>query len=208
MAQNQRDFKLIFPTVIQMTLIGDHQDLNTQLNREVDEIRDATPNSRPASWSCDVYTTIGNNFLLHQRPGFRHLSALFIENAERYGRALDYPMDTHGVSMEMCWLNAYRRGQSQERHTHINYVFSGIYYLKAPPGASKLITHAPTSDTMLAPKYLKRTDLNTPFMEIEPQEGLMLIFTGNLRHGVKASDIDEERISISMNANLAQRRPS
>ncbi len=138
MVQNQRDFKLIFPTVIQMTMVSDHEDLNTQLNREVDEIRDATPNSRPASWSCDVYTTIGNNFLLHQRPGFHRLSALFSENAERYGRALDYPMDTYGVSMEMCWLNAYRRGQSQERHTHINYVFSGIYYLKAPPGASKL----------------------------------------------------------------------
>ena len=208
MAQNQRDFKLIFPTVIQMTMVGDHEDLNTQLNREVDEIRGATPNSRPPSWSCDVYTTIGNNFLLHQRPGFRRLSALFVENAERYGRALDYPMDTYGVSMEMCWLNAYRRGQSQERHTHINYVFSGIYYLKAPPGASKLITHAPTSDTMLVPKYLKRTNLNTSFMEIEPQEGLILIFTGNLRHGVKVSDIDEERISISMNANLAQHRPS
>ncbi len=44
---------------------------------------------------------------------------------------------------------------------------------------------------MLTPKYLKRTNLNTPFMEIEPQEGLMLIFTGNLRHGVKVSDIDE-----------------
>lgn len=208
MARNQRDFKLIFPTVIQMTLIGDHEVLNAQLNREVDEIRAATPNGRPASWSCDVYTTISNNYLLHQRPGFRRLSAYFINNAERYGRAMDYPMDAYGVAIDMCWLNAYTRGQSQERHTHINYVFSGIYYLKAPPGASRLIVHAPTSDGMLAPRYRKRTNLNTPFMEIEPQEGLMLIFTGNLRHAVKVSGIDEERISISMNANLAQRRPS
>jgi uncharacterized protein (TIGR02466 family) len=208
MARYQRDFKLIFPTVVQMTVIGDHEDLNAQLNREVDEIRGATPNGRPESWSCDVYTTISNNFLLHQRPGFSRLNALFMENAERYGRALDYPMDRYGVSMDMCWLNAYRRGQSQERHTHINYVFSGIYYLKAPPGASKLVTHSPTSDTMLVARYRKRTELNTPFMEIEPQEGLMLIFSGNLRHGVKVSGIDEERVSISMNANLAPRRPS
>lgn len=208
MVEHQRDFKLIFPTVVQMTMISDHEDLNAQLNREVDEIRRTTPNGRPASWSCDLYTTIGSNYLLHQRPGFRRLHALFIENAARYGHTLNYPMDTYDVSIDMCWLNAYRRSQSQERHTHINYVFSGIYYLKAPPGASTLIVHAPTSDTMLVPKYLERTILNTSYMEIEPQEGLMLIFQGKLRHSVRASDIDEERISIAMNADLVPHPPS
>jgi len=208
MAQVQRDFELLFPTVVQMTKIADHREMNAQLIREVDEIRATTPNGRPVSWSCDVYTTISNNFLLHERPGFRRLNQHFVENAERYGRALDYPMDTHGVHMDMCWLNAYRRGHSQERHTHINYVFGGIYYLKAPPGASKLLIHAPTSDVMMAPRVREQTDLNTKYMEIGPEEGLMLIFTGNLRHGVKASDIDEERISIAMNANLIQRQPS
>jgi hypothetical protein len=36
----------------------------------------------------------------------------------------------------------------------------------------------------------------------------MLIFTGNLRHAVRASNIDEERISIAMNANLVPRGAS
>jgi uncharacterized protein (TIGR02466 family) len=206
--ENQRDFKLIFPTVVQMTMINDHEELNAQLNREVDEIRRTTVNGRPASWSCDLYTTIDSNYLLHQRPGFSRLGALFIENAEHYGHVMDYPMDIYGISIDMCWLNAYRRGHSQERHTHINYAFSGIYYLKAPPGASTLVVHAPTSDTMLVSKYLERTMLNTSYMEIEPQEGLMLIFQGKLRHSVRASDIDEERISIAMNADLVQRSPS
>ncbi|MEE8262610.1 MAG: TIGR02466 family protein [Gammaproteobacteria bacterium] len=206
MTQHQRDFKLIFPTVILVTKIEDYEDLNAELSREVDEVRATTENGRPAAWSCDLYTTIGNNFMLHQRPGFRRLNELFIENAERYGRALDYPMDDYGVAMDMCWLNAYRRGHSQERHTHINYVFNGIYYLKAPPGASKLITHSPTSDALMVPQYRERTELNTPYMEIEPEEGLMLIFKGNLRHSVRASEIDEERISISMNAHFARRQ--
>jgi uncharacterized protein (TIGR02466 family) len=208
MARVQRDFELLFPTVMQITKIADHRDMNAQLMREVDEIRATTPNGRPVSWSCDVYTTISNNYLLHERPGFRRLNQHFVENAARYGRALDYPMHTHGVRIDMCWLNAYRRGHSQERHTHVNYVFSAIYYLKAPPGASKLLIHAPTADVMMAPRMREQTDLNTRYMEIEPEEGLMLIFSGNLRHGVRASNIDEERISIAMNANLVQRRPS
>ena len=115
MVQNQRDFKLLFPTVIQMTMISDHGELNTQLKREADELRRTTPNSRPASWSGDLYTTIGSNYLLHQHPGFRRLHVLFIENAKRYGHTLNYPMDTYDVSVDMCWLNAYRRSQSQER---------------------------------------------------------------------------------------------
>lgn len=208
MAQAQREFELLFPTVIQITKIDGYQDMNAQLMNEVKAIRDTTPNGRPVSWSCDVYTTIGNNYLLHNRPGFQRLKQLFVENAERYGVALDYPMHTHRVQMDMCWLNAYRRGHSQERHTHINYVFSGIYYLKAPPGASQLMIHAPTANVMMMPRVREKTELNTTYIEIEPEEGLMLIFTGSLRHGVRASDIDEERISISMNANLVQRAPA
>ena len=208
MVQVQRDFELLFPTVMQLTKIADHRDMNAHLMREIDAIRATTPNGRPVSWSCDVYTTISNNYLLHERAGFRRLNQHFVENAERYGRALDYPMHTHGVQIDMCWLNAYRRGHSQERHNHVNYVFSGIYYLKAPPGASKLMIHAPTADVMMAPRTREQTDLNTKYMEIEPEEGLMLVFTGNLRHGVRASNIDEERISIAMNANLVQRRSS
>ena len=206
MVQVQRDFELLFPTVMHITKIADHRDMNAQLIREVDEIRATTPNGRPVSWSCDLYTTISNNFLLHERPGFRRLNQHFVENTTRYGRALDYPMHTHGVQMDMCWLNAYRRGHSQERHNHINYAFSGIYYLKAPPGASTLMIHAPTADVMMVPRTREQVDLNTKHMEIEPEEGLMLIFTGNLRHGVRASNIDEERISIAMNANLVERR--
>ena len=60
----------------------------------------------------------------------------------------------------------------------------------------------------MVPRYVERTPLNTPFMEIEPEAGLMLIFRGDLRHSVRTSNTDEERISISMNANLVQRRPS
>ena len=208
MENAQREFELLFPTVMQITKIANYPEMNAQLIKEVDEIRASTPNGRPVSWSCDVYTTIGNNYLLHDRPGFQRLNRHFVENAERYGTALDYPMRTHKVQIDMCWLNAYRRGHSQERHTHINYVFSGIYYLKAPPGASKLMIHAPTANVMMTPPVREQTELNTTFVEIEPEEGMMLIFTGNLRHGVRASDIDQERISISMNANLVQRVPA
>ena len=206
MTSVEREFELLFPTVMQITKIADHREMNEQLMREIEDVRATTPNGRPVSWSCDVYTTISNNYLLHERPGFRRLNQHFIENAERYGRALDYPMDDHEIQMDMCWLNAYRRGHSQERHNHINYVFSGIYYLKAPSGASTLMVHAPTADVMMAPHVREHTDINARYMEIEPEEGLMLIFSGTLRHAVRASNIDEERISIAMNANLLKRR--
>ncbi|MBS36545.1 MAG: hypothetical protein CMO26_11535 [Thiotrichales bacterium] len=205
MNESSPKFQLLFPTVVQMTLIEGHQALNADLNREFDRIRRETPNGRPQAWSSEVYTTIGSDYLLHQRPAFARLADLFVEQATRYGQTLDYPMERYGIHIDMCWLNAYTHGHSQERHTHINYVFGGIYYLKAPTGASKLVVHSPTADAVLVPDYAERTDLNTSFVEIEPKEGIMLIFQGNLRHGVKASEIPAERVSISMNANLVQR---
>jgi uncharacterized protein (TIGR02466 family) len=102
----------------------------------------------------------------------------------------------------MCWLNAYRRDHSQERHAHTNYVMAGIYYVKAPPNCSSLIIHSPKADTMVRPKAGQEIDVNRTFLKIDPEPGLMLIFDGHLRHGVTASNIDEERISVSINANL------
>ena len=58
MRQIQRNFELLFPTVMQITKIADHRDMNTRLTCEIDEVRATMPNGRPASWPCDAYTTI------------------------------------------------------------------------------------------------------------------------------------------------------
>lgn len=199
---NTRELYRLFPTVVQTTTVAGHEALNARLLEEIDDVRESTPNGRPESWSCDVYTTISNNFQLHQRDGFARLAELFLEHMSGFANTMKYSMTHNRIVIDMCWLNVYGKSHSQERHTHINYAFSGIYYVKAPKKCSKLILHSPVADTMIVPKYKQTNDLNSYFMEIEPEEGLMVIFHSYLPHGVGVSTIDEERISIAVNANL------
>ena len=202
---NTRELYRLFPTVVQTTKVADHRALNARLLEEIDDVRASTPNGRPESWSCDVYTTISNNFQLHRRDGFARLTELFVEHMSNFANTMRYALDRNRITIDMCWLNVYGKNHSQERHAHINYAFSGIYYVKAPKKCSKLILHSPIADTMIVPKYKQTSDLNRYYTEIEPEEGLMVIFHGYLSHGVVASTIDEERISIAVNAKLAPR---
>jgi len=205
MSTDRRDFKMIFPTVVHQSLVDGHDELNAQLQAEIDEIRDNTPNGRPASWSCDVYTTISNNCDLHERPGFKRLKAHFIESAEQYARAMSYSLDRYFVDMDMCWLNIYNESHAQERHTHINYPIGGCYYMKAPEGSAPITIHSPSADKAKRPVLTEKNSNNSHFHDFEPKEGMMLIFGGKVRHSVRVSTCSEERISIAMNAYLTPR---
>ncbi len=202
MSENNRKLFHLFPTALLECRVPDREELNDKLLVEIDALRRDTPNGRPATWSCDVYTTITNNFLLHQQPGFSRLAQRFMEALSQYADAMRYSLVHNKIIIDMCWLNVYGRNHSQERHAHTNYVMAGIYYVKAPPGCSNLIVHSPKSDIMIRPKVRRDTDANRTFVKIDPEPGMMLIFDGHLLHGVTASTIDEERISIAVNANL------
>ena len=62
--------------------------------------------------------------------------------------------------------------------------------MKTPKGSSPLVF--PQCAYYTPEKELK-------ILEIEPEEGLMVLFLGNIDHQVHPSEIDEERIIIAGN---------
>lgn len=200
---NTRETVTLFPSVVQTSKPVGYVDLNRALMGEVDALRRATPNGRPSSWSCDVYTTITNEFRLHQRPSFQALTRHFIDAISRYADTMRFSLAHNRVHIDMCWLNVYNRGHSQERHNHRNYLFSSVYYLKAPRGCSRLVFYAPHADVMIQPAVTRSDPLNALSYEVEPEDGLMVVFDGHLRHSVTPSVTDAERISVAVNATFA-----
>ena len=196
------EIRMLFPTVIQVSQIADHETLNNGLLKVIDEVKRNEPNSKPDAWSCDLFTTIGaaSTFLTYQ--GVETFRAIVIDKVMKYADALKMDTANHPPRMNECWVNIYGRSHSQEIHLHQNSVFSGIYYVKAPAGAAATLFHSPMSDMMLEPPTTESTPLNSSIAAITPVAGRMIIFRSSLRHNVLSSNIDAERITIAFNVTM------
>ena len=197
--ETETEVNLVFPTPVQVSEIADSKTLNESLISEINDVRKVTPNGLPNSWSCEVYTTISNNCRLHERPGFAGLVRHIEVETKKFADLLAIEQSSELLRIADCWVNIYGRGHSQEIHAHANNILSGVYFVTAPAGASPIMFHSPDCDLMLAPKFSELNDYNNAAVGFEPQPGTMLIFRSHLKHSVKASQIDDERISIAFN---------
>ncbi len=194
--------QMLFPTVVQVSQIEGAAALNRRLLEAVYAIRAGEPNSKPDSWSCNVYTTIGNPTHCLERSEFREFDAIARSKVGSFAQALKFDIEHHPPKINECWVNVYGRTHSQEIHLHQNSVISGIYYVKAPPGSSPTLFYSPTSDVMLEPPTTERTPLNNSIIGFDAIEGRMIMFRSSLRHSVLPSAIDEDRVTIAFNVTM------
>lgn len=82
--------------------------------------------------------------------------------------------------IKSCWGARYGKGDYALLHDHYPAVWSLVYYVDAPTGSSHL-------------------EFPGPLISIQPANGLVLIFPGNIEHQVPKSDIDNDRVVVSMN---------
>ena len=199
MSDNTSEMNLFFPTAIRTVDIADYKKLNEGILKGIDKIRKSEPNTIPASWSCDLYTTIGAPHTLLQHKEFEPLGKLIIQEANNFARELALDTNRHPLKFTECWVNIYGEGHAQEMHQHANSVISGIYYVKAPEGSGDLLFHSPYHDTMLNPPLERPNGLNNHIVSFKPREGAMVFFRSFVKHSVKPTKGDAERISIAFN---------
>lgn len=199
MSKNKNEMLLFFPTVVREVEIANAKELNKKIMAGVERIRESEPNTLPSTWSCNLYTTIGSPTTLMQHKEFEPLRDVIMEEANDFARALEMETDKYPLKFTECWLNVYNEGHGQEVHQHANAVVSGIYYVKAPEGSGDLLIHSPYTDVMLEPPTRKPNGMNIKVVPITPQEGKMILFRSYVKHSVKPTRGDTERISIAFN---------
>ena len=100
------------------------------------------------------------------------------------------------------WANINQPGGYNRPHIHPNSLFSGVYYIKAPPNCGKLVcndprpgiqTVMPTRVKGSPPKHLWRE------CHIDPIPGRIIIFPAWLWHAVEPNESNDIRISVSFN---------
>lgn len=199
MSESKSEVNLFFPTVVQTVEIAEAEQLKKDVTKGIETIRASEPNSIPDSWSCDLYTTIGAPTTLFQHKEFSGLGKIIMREANNFANTLELDTEKHPLRVTECWVNIYGEGHAQEVHQHANSVISGIYYVKAPEGSGELLFHSPYHDTMLDPPTLRASEINIPMVSFIPKEGMMVLFRSYVKHSVRPTKGNAERISIAFN---------
>jgi len=109
----------------------------------------------------------------------------------------------HYIQHQSSWVNYHRRGDSAANHSHVNSMFSGCLYVKIPPDSGEFRFNVPS----MTPTYITQTinpDLsesniyNMREVNIQPEEGMVILFPSHLPHSVSQCETDG-RYSIAFN---------
>lgn len=166
----QHNFTSYKPESIFTTYL-DKDDVRTNI---IDEIK-KSGDKQDYKTNVKAYMTDWN---MADKPGFQELNKHIIDTCH-YLNSLYY-RKTVGLQVSNLWGMMYKKGDYAMVHDHWPALWSGVYYLRAPEGSGDLVF----------PQLKQR---------IQPKDNLLVIFRGDVRHGVEESKTDEERICVSFN---------
>ena len=136
---------------------------------------------------------------MQNRPEYR---PLIDELFKMVNQVFEEEFLTRGATLGNMWANINPPGGYNQPHVHPNAVFSGVYYVKAPPNSGRLVcqdprpgiqTCMPDRKKEQVPKHLWRD------VRIEPKENRAIMFNSWLWHSVEPNMSNETRISVSYN---------
>jgi uncharacterized protein (TIGR02466 family) len=152
----------------------------------------------------DGYTSYASLHHLHRLSStFRTLEKHLDRHVRAYARRLELDLDGKRLTMTDCWVNVMPRHAVHALHLHPLSTISGTYYLKTPRGCSQLRFEDPRLSRLMAapPRRPDCRPENRQQVSYPVEAGHLILFESWLRHEVRPSTVDAERVSVSFNYN-------
>ncbi|HEY0715059.1 MAG TPA: TIGR02466 family protein [Polyangia bacterium] len=179
---------------------------NRTLLSECEKLRAHDDNGR--RWSAKNYpggyTSYDSWNRLHKSfSTFAELERRLRRHVHAYIRHLEMNIDPNKLEMTDCWVNVMPRHAVHGLHLHPVSTISGTYYVKTPRGSSRIRFEDPRLANFMAapPKPAACRPENQQQITYDVSAGNVLLWESWLRHEVRPSTIDAERVSISFNYN-------
>lgn len=105
------------------------------------------------------------------------------------------------------WTTIYPPGAFVPEHVHSNALLSGVFYAKAPKNSGHLVFRDPASiaKIMFVRKLTEFPAVDTMHVH-EVRAGSMVIFPAWLPHSTEANESAEDRIIVSFNLTMVDKR--
>ncbi len=190
----------VFPSVLMRTRVADHEAITERLLPEIETIRAETPSGPAPGWACPVFSTLMTDPTLHRRDAFREIADILHAEALALAELKSVDLDSQEIFIDRCWLNMLSRGQSMDVHNHPNSFFTGIYFLQAPEGGTRLSLHNPANEMGLSLPVKKETTLNQEYFIHQPTAGELLIFESYIAQSFQLHESDQQHINLTFTA--------
>lgn len=192
----------LFVTQIHEAMIGDDE-LVHDLAHSIRTL--AADDQAGRRWSREHfysgYTSYASLDDLPRRdPAFGKLAKLLLRHASSFADDSGFERGSK-PRLDSLWVNLLKSGGHHSGHIHPHSIISGTLYVEVPQGSGEIRFEDPRLPLMMAaPARRKDADEELqPFVTIEPQAGLLLLWESWLRHEVMPGSGRGERLSISFN---------
>lgn len=204
--------ELYFPTLIYFQDLPDSRELNQAIRPHIYALRSSDPEGivrsnvkRMGAWHSGLD--------LHQREGLRSLTSAILAAVQKIHDDLGYDPAYEPVFDNM-WANINPKYGYNRNHIHPHVLWSGVYYVQAPPDSGRIFFTDPRPQALVAPpRYapdVKRKPEAWSEVYFEPIDGRLVLFPAWLTHEVEPNLSDKDgaagdRISISFNLRQTRR---
>ena len=203
------DLKYLFPTPMWTTKLEGYGILNQKLQKYIYSLKEKDPKgeiySNVLGWSSGdlrEWHTLGVEIKSHGEEIEDFLNKI---NPHIAKALLDLGCDLVNLqpNINEMWSVINPEHATMITHIHPESVLSIAYYVKAKGNCGNFVADDPRvgSQFKVPPTYNSNI-LNLRKIEVEPEEGLLVIFPSYLPHFVGPNRTKEDRIVISMNIDL------
>ena len=130
-----------------------------------------------------------------------------VPHLHRYLELLRLRTEYLDIFFQRSWPTVTGRSQEIGSHNHENAHISLVYYLNKPEnsgGLRLMVRHAPneiipnlfSAAVAVQPFFHERTPFNSNHVDMDLEEGQVLIFPSKTLHQTITSEADDERISL------------
>jgi len=135
---------------------------------------------------------------LHEWDEFKDLTKSVMDMGEHIFNDLKFEYEDFEIT-EM-WANVSKRGEGHQVHTHLNNIFTGVFYIESGPGI-RFLDPRPAAN-VLSPVMKEYNSENSNVCGFPSTENTMLLFPAWIQHYVPMNRHTDRRTSVSFNLML------
>lgn len=198
--------KILFPSYIYQTKleIPRLKKFNQDLAHECYQVQSLDEAGQ--KWSSEHYlggyTSYGSLCRMYECSStFDFLRKKINPHVKKFLNEMDYETKGKDIQMTDFWMNIMGPRTVHTMHIHPHSVISGTYYVQIPKGAGCIKFEDPRSNYFMATlaKKTNAPEKHQTFVNVQPQEGEIVLFESWMRHEVPPNASELDRISVSFN---------
>jgi len=194
----------LFSVPLWSRAVLDHETVNQYILSLLPQIEKATTASQRSN--VGGWHSAPN---LHLNNDFAQIRQIIGTTCVQCATSLNYDFENFDIAFNEMWLNRNGPGDYNRAHIHSHAIFSGVYYIKVPPQSGNIELYDPIRERAMMAVPVKQAMPRTgQTLEVEGEEGKLLIFPSWLQHAVQANRSDEDRVSLSFNMISQPKTPT